>query len=237
MQTCDLLIAGGSIVDGLGGAAWAGDVAVVGDRIVAIGDCGDWQGRRRIDATGLLVCPGFIDAHAHDDRLLFDDPAMQPKVSQGVTTVIVGNCGLSVAPLTREKLPDPLYELANGFSFSSFASYLNALEARQPATNAACLVGHTTIRVEVMAAIDRRANPDEMAAMRQLCSEAMAAGAIGLSSGLFYPPAQAADWTEVAELVETVGAASGIYTAHIRDEAAAGLRRRARCRWSFRITR
>lgn len=137
----------------------------------------------------------LLGAHAHDDQLLFDDPAMRAKVSQGVTTVVVGNCGVSLAPLTRNDVPAPLTEIAGAFRFATFGAYLDALEEPPAAVNAACLVGHTTLRVATMAALDRGATADEAAAMREHCREALAAGAIGLSSGLFYPPANAAPWT------------------------------------------
>lgn len=215
---CDLLLVNGQIVDGGGAVAVPGGVAVADGRIVAVGNCAGWHAAELIDVAGRAICPGFIDAHAHDDQLLFDDPAMRAKVSQGVTTVVVGNCGVSLAPLTRNDVPPPLTEMAGAFRFATFAAYLDALEATPAAVNAACLVGHTTLRVATMSALDRGATPDEAAAMREHCREALAAGAIGLSSGLFYPPAHAAPWTEVAALVEEVGAAGGIYTAHLRDE-------------------
>lgn len=216
--SCDLLLTGGTIVDGSGAPAVPGKIAVAGSRIVAVGDCVGWDARERVDVAGRAICPGFIDAHAHDDQLLFDDPAMQAKVSQGVTTVVIGNCGVSLAPLTINDVPPPLTEMAGAFRFASFAAYLDALEATPAAVNAACLVGHTTLRVGAMASLDRAATADEAAVMLEGCREALAAGAIGLSSGLFYPPANAAPWTEVAALVAEVGRVGGVYTAHLRDE-------------------
>jgi N-acyl-D-amino-acid deacylase len=215
---CELLIRGGTIVDGTGAPGWLGSIAISGDRIVGIGNAADFEADATIDVAGLAICPGFIDAHAHDDQLLFDDPAMTAKVSQGVTTVIIGNCGISLAPLTRNDVPAPLSEMAGFFRFPSFAAYFAALNDTPAAINSAALVGHTTLRVAVMDDHDRPASPAEAAAMHALCAEALAAGAIGLSSGLFYPPARAAPADEVAALVELVGAAGGIYTAHLRDE-------------------
>jgi N-acyl-D-amino-acid deacylase len=215
---CDVLFRNAMIIDGTGAKAFRGGVAVQGDRIVAVGDCGHIVGTETMDATGLVLCPGFIDVHAHDDRLLLEQPAMAPKITQGVTTVVVGNCGLSLAPLTNASLPEPLRQLAGGTSFPDFAAYFAALEEAQPATNVAALVGHTTLRVETMADITARADDDEAARMRGLCQKALDAGVIGLSSGLYYPPAQGADWQEVADLVALVGAAGGVYPAHIRDE-------------------
>jgi N-acyl-D-amino-acid deacylase len=215
----DLLITGGRIVDGTGSPAYAGSVAIRGDRIVAVGDCAGYDAVISSDASGCNVCPGFIDTHAHDDQLLFDDPDMKPKTSQGVTTVIVGNCGVSLAPLVRTDVPPPLTEMAGAFRFKTFGDYVSALHDAPAATNAACLVGHTTLRVATMRDLTRRAMPEELLAMKDLCREALASGAIGLSSGVFYPPARAADWTEVAELAELSGEVGGVYAAHIRDEA------------------
>jgi N-acyl-D-amino-acid deacylase len=216
---CDLLLEGGLVVDGTGAAARAASVAIRGDRIVAVGACAGVRAAHRVDVQGLHVCPGFIDTHAHDDQLLFDDAAMTPKVSQGVTTVVVGNCGVSLAPLVRDDVPPPLTEMGRVFRFGTFAEFLNGLREQPPALNAACLVGHTTLRVNAMPDLSRRATPREIDAMQALCQDAMAAGAIGLSSGVFYPPARAADWSEVAAVAEPVGEAGGIYATHLRDEA------------------
>ena len=218
MLEADVLFRNARIVDGSGSDSYDGDILVAGDRIVAIGDGRDWLATETIDAAGLTACPGFIDPHSHDDRLLIEQPDMAPKVSQGVTTVIIGNCGLSLAPLTIERLPSPLYQLVGGSSFPDFWTYFAELEARQPATNVAGLVGHSSLRAEVMDDLTCKANAQELESMSQLCSDALAAGVVGMSSGLYYPPAQAADWEEVAALVKLVGAEGGIYPAHIRDE-------------------
>jgi N-acyl-D-amino-acid deacylase len=217
--TCDLIIHHATIIDGNGGEPFVANVAITHDRIVEIGACSGLEASEYIDAAGLTLCPGFIDVHAHDDRLLLEQPDMQPKISQGVTTVVVGNCGLSLAPLSKSNVPEPLHQLTGGTIFPDFLSYFAALEAAEPATNVACLIGHTSLRVETMTDVGGRANPDEAAHMARLCQDALDAGVIGLSSGLYYPPAQGADWQEVADLVALVGAAGGVYPAHIRDEA------------------
>lgn len=215
----DILFRNAWLADGSGAPAVRGDLAVAGDRIVAVGDCTGWRARSAIDADGLWLAPGFIDVHTHDDRLLTDDPSMAAKTSQGVTTVVTGNCGVSVAPLGPGDLPEPILDLARHFRFARFADWMAHREANPAATNAACLVGHSSLRVAAMSAIDRPATAAERATMRVLCREALDAGAIGLSSGLFYQPARPAPWDEVAELVAEVGAVGGLYTAHIRDEA------------------
>jgi N-acyl-D-amino-acid deacylase len=218
----DLAITGGDVVDGSGAPRYRADIAVSNGRIVAIGSAASWRPTETIDATGLAVCPGFIDVHTHDDQALFDDPLLPAKVSQGVTTVIAGNCGVSLAPLVATTPPPaPLTEVADtpAFRFATFAAYLDALEAAPPAVNAACFVGHTTLRAAVMTDLSRPASVEERRAMAAKCQEALEAGAIGVSSGLFYPPAFAAPADEVTELVALAGKVGGVYAAHIRDES------------------
>lgn len=218
----DLAIVGGDIVDGTGASRYRGDVGVRDGRIVDIGSAASWRAAATIDARGLAVCPGFIDVHTHDDQALFDDPLLPAKVSQGVTTVIAGNCGVSLAPLVASAPPpSPLTEVADtsAFRFATFSAYLDALEAAPAAVNAACFVGHTTLRAAVMEDLSRPASQDERRAMAAKCEEALAAGAIGVSSGLFYPPAFAAPAEEVTALVALAARAGGVYAAHIRDES------------------
>ncbi|MBU6407229.1 MAG: D-aminoacylase [Alphaproteobacteria bacterium] len=218
----DTLFVDGEVVDGAGGAARAAAVGVRGDRIVYVGDRDGCTAANVISVSGAAICPGFIDVHTHDDQLLFDDPTVTPKLSQGVTTVIVGNCGVSLAPLiSNGNIPGPLTEIGkpDDFRFAHFGAFLDALDAGRPAINAACFVGHTTLRVAHVKDLSGPATPSELAAMREACREALASGAIGVSSGLFYPPAQGAPPSEVIALVELVGAAGGIYAAHIRDES------------------
>lgn len=213
------IIQGAQIIDGSGSGSFGADILVVGDRIAEIGNAGDWAADETVDATALIACPGFIDVHSHDDAVLLDDPKNTPKISQGVTTVVVGNCGLSLAPLSVADAPSPLHQLSGSYRFADFPSYFKALEANRPAVNVAALVGHTNLRVQTMSDLTKTASASEIEAMKRLCSAALEAGAIGISSGLYYPPAKAADWQEVAELVKLVGEVGGVYAAHIRDEA------------------
>ena len=221
----DLLIRNASIVDGTGGARFNGDIGILGDRIVRIGDLSALQGEMEIDLAGRIAAPGFIDSHTHDDRIMLSSPDMAPKVSQGVTTIIGGNCGVSLAPMPRT-IPNPvtpplnlLDDQGSWFHFPTFASYLDELRANPPATNCAMLVGHTTLRVATMSDLSKPASSAEIAAMRELVLEAMQAGAIGVSTGLFYEPAIAAPTEEVIEVCSPLKQFKGLYCTHMRNEA------------------
>ena len=217
----DLLLRGGTLIDGTGAQRRRADLAVKGGRIAAIGELAGARAKDEIDACGRCIAPGFVDSHAHDDRACIAKPSMAAKVSQGVTTVVVGNCGLSLAPLNRpQAVPEPLNLLGDhsDFAYPNFTAYLNAVDEAQPKANVAALAGHISLRVAAMARLDRKATPKEMDAMVGMLHEAMAAGAVGFSSGLFYPPGQAADNEELAPLVRKAGKFGGLYAAHIRDE-------------------
>jgi N-acyl-D-amino-acid deacylase len=219
--TPDLVVRRGRVIDGTGAPAFVADVAVTGDRISAVGAIPATAGPEEIDADGKIVAPGFIDVHTHDDRLLLSAPEMAPKVSQGVTTVVVGNCGVSLAPLKLAAAPPPPLDLIGDeswYRFDSFAAYLAALDRAPAAVNAACLVGHSTLRAGTMDRLDRPATAGEIAAMRARLQEALAAGAIGLSTGLSYAPAEAAPTEEIVALAELLKPAGAIHTTHMRDE-------------------
>jgi N-acyl-D-amino-acid deacylase len=217
---CDLLIRNGTVIDGTGAGPFRGDLAVSGSRIAALGDLGGMAAEHGMDAAGRVVAPGFIDVHTHDDHVLLEG-AMMPKVSQGVTTVVAGNCGVSLAPLVFDgEPPAPLRLLGqDAYRFASFRAYVEALEARPAAVNAVLLVGHSTLRVGTMSEIDRPATCDEIAAMRGLLREALDAGAAGFSTGLFYPAGRAAPMTEVIALLDTLRGTGAVYATHMRDEA------------------
>src|SRR3990167_9098394 len=145
MIRCDLILRDATLIDGTGAPRRRGDVAVNGERIVCVGDAGACTAPREIDLGGRVVAPGFIDVHTHDDRLLLSGPDMTPKVSQGVTTVVTGNCGVSLAPVgPKAALPPPMNLLGDRswFRFPTFAGYTARLEREPPAVNAALLVGH-----------------------------------------------------------------------------------------------
>src|SRR6187200_3023621 len=166
----DLIIRDALLIDGSGAPPIRGDLAVTDDRISATGELARLKGAREIPANGLALAPGFVDTHTHDDRALLSDPLMACKVSQGVTTVIAGNCGISLAPLKIDRYPPPPLDIiARDPSqlFATFEGYLAALDRDPPALNAACQVGHTTLRVGAMDTFDRPATAREIDAMRR----------------------------------------------------------------------
>lgn len=226
MLTCDIFIRNATVIDGTGADPHPGDVALSGNRIVAVAPGLKCDAATVIDANGLALAPGFIDTHTHDDTSVIRTPAMPPKLSQGVTTVITGNCGISAAPVTLKAQggyivpPDPMNLLgdASDFRYPTFASYMAAIRKAQPAVNVAALVGHTALRNNHMDRLDRTATPAEIGAMRAQLEEALDNGAIGLSTGLAYLSANAATMDEVIALAEPLAAAGAIYTTHLRSE-------------------
>ena len=218
----DLLIRGGTVIDGSKTPRFDADIGVTGGRIAAIGDLAGCSADRTLDARGLIVAPGFIDSHTHDDQAVLSQALMPFKISQGVTTVVAGNCGISAAPLRPDmELPMPLSLIdspAEG-RFTTFAAYLDALRATPSSVNVAAMIGHSTLRAVTMADLDRPANASEIAAMQALVEEAMQAGAIGLSTGTFYPPALKATTEEIIEVCEPLRARKALYVTHMRDEA------------------
>jgi N-acyl-D-amino-acid deacylase len=222
MQTVDLVIRGGTVVDGTKAPRFDADVAIDNGRIAAIGRLDDVRGRETLDAQGLIVAPGFIDSHTHDDQALLSKADMSFKVSQGVTTVVGGNCGISAAPLREGMaLPMPLSLIDTPVEgrFTSFAAYLDALRRTPSSVNVAAMVGHTTLRVVTMSQLDRPASGDEIAEMRRLVDESLQAGAIGMSTGTFYPPAFHATTQEIIEVGRPLTARKALYVTHMRDEA------------------
>jgi N-acyl-D-amino-acid deacylase len=157
---CDLIIRDANVFNGLGSPRVRTDVAVIEDRIVAVGDLGGWEADRQVDADGLALAPGFIDAHTHDDRAVLCGPAcMLCKMSQGVTTVVVGNCGISLSPVRMQGRPVPPLDLLGDeswFRFGSFGEYAAHLKREPPPVNTYALIGHMSLRLEAMNGDTRR---------------------------------------------------------------------------------
>jgi N-acyl-D-amino-acid deacylase len=222
----DLLITGGLVFDGRGSPPRPADVGVAGDRVVAIGDLTSSVAARTISATGLAVCPGFVDMHSHADLAMLTDPLATPKIRQGVTTQLVGQCGLGPAPTTaqsaatwRQSLVSVLGDQPEEWPWRTFAAYLEDLDRARPALNVATLVTHGAIRSAVLGLVDRAPDDEELAAMGSLADEALAAGAFGLSVGLVYLPCFFADRAELVALYRRVAARHGIMDIHIRSQA------------------
>jgi N-acyl-D-amino-acid deacylase len=222
MLSCDVLIRQANVLDGSGAAGEVLDVAIDEGRICAIGTALECQAEFCMEATGLTLAPGFIDVHTHDDISVICNPGMLAKLSQGVTTVIVGNCGIGAAPVElRCGLPEPmnLLGVVEEFRYPTFASYVEAIRNARPAVNVAALAGHTALRNNQMDRLDRTATDSEIGRMQQQLCEALDNGALGLSSGLAYLSANAASTEEVAALAMPLAAAGAVYTTHMRNEA------------------
>jgi N-acyl-D-amino-acid deacylase len=221
----DVLIRGGTVVDGTGGPGRPADVGILGDRILAIGDLATIDGMSaasEIDAAGRVVTPGFIDPHGHSDASLFVDGALLSHLLQGFTTQLSGNCGESLAPITdigREVVELALRPFEVVARWRSFAEYLDAVEAEPLGINVAFLVGHGTIRAAVMGSDARDSTDLDRHAMVHEVEAALGCGAFGLSSGLIYAPGMHALDGELPALVTAATRRGGMYATHIRNES------------------
>ena len=218
----DILIRGGLVIDGSGRPGEIADVALRGGRIAAVGQSLAAGSARTIDAEGLAVAPGFIDIKTHSDFTLPINPKAESKVRQGVTTEIVGHCGFSVAPILpgkRQLVQDYLSASAPWLPFreTTFREYLNGFP--QTSVNAGMLVGHHTLRLNVMGMEARPPSLAELEQMTALLEEGLAAGALGLSSGLFTPPSSYADRAEMVALGNVLKRRNAAYFTHLRDES------------------
>ncbi|MCY2958850.1 MAG: D-aminoacylase [Planctomycetota bacterium] len=208
IERFDLVVTGGTLVDGTGAVPRIADVAVREGRIAAIGQVDPEQAALRIDARGLAVAPGFVDIHSHSDRSILDVPTADSRVLQGYTCEITGNCGGSVAPsIPGAKRP-----------FAGVADYLKALEESRPAIHQALLVGHGTLRERRVGEVDRRLTASELATLELDVEQALADGAVGLSSGLEYVPGIYAPAEELRALAKITARRGRLYASHMRSE-------------------
>jgi N-acyl-D-amino-acid deacylase len=215
----DLSIRDALLLDGSGRSPRIADVHIEGERIALIGS--GPSGKREIAARGRALAPGFVDVHSHDDAALLCTPLLEFKLLQGVTSVVIGNCGFSLAPLSAGG-PEPPgnASLFPGFSqrFSDLDAYRAAFLAARPALNAITLVGHNAIRSQVMGNDEREPTNDELAGMRQHLRRALEQGAAGLSTGLIYRPGRVATTAEIIELARPLSEFAAIYATHMRSE-------------------
>ncbi len=215
----DLKITGGTVYDGTGRAGVRADIGITGSRISDIGDLSRADAGRALDASGRLVCPGFIDAHSHSDAYLLIEPSAPSKLYQGVTTEVVGNCGASAAPrFGQARLPSDWQAFDYPGSWRSTAEYRAIVERVVPAVNVVAFVGHNVLRGSVVGYAGRATTPEELSAMVRLLAESLDAGARGLSTGLIYPPGMYATAVEIETLAREVSARGGLYTSHMRSE-------------------
>ncbi len=219
----DLLINGATVIDGSGATGVVLDVGVEGDRIVEIAPSIRAESAEVLDAEGLVLAPGFIDVHSHDDFHVLIEPEVRHNILQGITTVIVGNCGFGAAgseagKVQMKAINEPTADLPD---WAGYAGYLEEVDETSPALNVAALIGHHTARRQAMGGIeDRPPTDNEMAAMLASVEEGMEAGAVGMSTGLVYEPGRYASTEEVVDLAKVVGRHGGLYVSHMRDEGA-----------------
>jgi N-acyl-D-amino-acid deacylase len=221
----DLMLRGGTLLDGTGGPAWAGDIGIAGDTIAAVGTLAAEQGRRVLDVSGLHVAPGFIDIHSHSDATILAYPGAESRILQGVTTEVTGNCGDSVAPLTgatadarrRALLEDEGIEA----DWGDVATYFDRVEKKRVTVNQILLLGQGSLRENAVGNFDRPLTPEEMKAVLRAVEEGMDQGAFGLSTGLEYTPGSYTPTEEIVEMTRIVARHGGLYASHIRNEEAA----------------
>jgi N-acyl-D-amino-acid deacylase len=228
---CDLILKGGTILDGSGADAVAGSVAVARGRIAAIGDLGDMIAPTVVDCSGKVVAPGFIDMHSHSDwvvPLADHGTVLAPLLEQGITTIVGGNCGCTPAPLlpgNRELVPmvgRMLHDHDLDYRWSGMGDFLAALEQQGLALNLAQLVGHGTLRAAVKGITPTPATPEEIAALADLTRAALDEGAIGLSTGLGYAPGVFANTDELVGVTAPLKERGAVYTSHARSYIALG---------------
>jgi len=226
MSKATLVLKNGTVIDGSGKPRFFADVAIARNRIAAIDAAGSLAAPNEIDCAGLVIAPGFIDTHSHSDLRVLVEPELPMKIRQGITLEVFGQDGISVAPIravdrpqTERQLAGLLGRLGREWDWESVAEYLNAIERARPATDCAYLIPHGAVRLHAIGMEDRRATAEEIRLMQDLIRQGMREGAVGISTGLIYPPCCYADTAELIELCRTVAETDGIFVAHMRSES------------------
>ena len=220
----DLLIRNGKVIDGSGSPAVMKDIVLEGDRIVDMGCFPDIAAERVIDATGLVVCPGFIDMHSHVDATHTFLPDSEGYAAQGITTVVTGNCGISVAPSSNASMEQTIAVMGEAAHLipaeagKTFGGYLDFITAQGISLNVFPLVGQGAIRAAVMGMAGGAPTEDQMEKMQELVIRCMEEGAGGISTGLIYPPGSYTSTEELVEVTRPVGKRGGFYFSHVRGE-------------------
>ncbi|MDO4179503.1 MAG: D-aminoacylase [Phascolarctobacterium sp.] len=226
----DIKIIGGTIIDGTGARRYKGDVGVEGDKIVAIGDLKDVEAKKVIDATGKYVTPGFIDMHTHSDFSLTVSRDASVRIHDGVTTDVIGNCGIGIAPVSDAHKADLITYLGTRLvasipveiklPWSTMDEYFKFLEENNPAVNVAPLAAQGAIRIHEMGFAKGKPTAEQMANMKAELKKAMDAGCVGMSSGLVYMPGEYSNAEEIGELCSVMQEYDGFYVTHMRSEGA-----------------
>lgn len=227
MRTPDLILKNGLIIDGAGRAAFEGDIAIHRNWILAVDAPGSLEGAlEELDCKGLVIAPGFIDTHSHSDLRVLTEPELPMKVRQGVTLEVFGQDGVSIAPIREADRPQMERSLAGllgrldrEWDWESVGEYLAVVERAKPSLDCSYLIPHGAVRLNAMGMEDRRATATEIAAMQELIRRSMREGALGMSTGLIYPPCCFADTAELIELCKAVAEFDGVFVAHMRSES------------------
>lgn len=223
----DIVLVGGEVVNGDGQTRLRADVGVVGEQIVAVGDLEGTESRQRLDVTGMVVCPGFVDIHAHADVMNLAYPECINKIQQGITTEVVGNCGSGVAPLPDRVTAAAIREAESTidvpgveWDWTDVAGYLDRVESAGPAVSVAVLVGHLPLRASVVGFDQRAPTAVELDRMGNELARLLRQGAVGMSLGLMRPPSTFADRDEMVALGEVLAAHDALMAVHMRDYGA-----------------